>query len=113
MPNRKVKVTTNPYTELPPIRRPPDRSGWVAVFLRYARLNPKTGRPLLCQPSRGEIAEWTARGWAELKEKIIFDSPDAARQAARELQALGAAPMRPYPCERSRHGHAHLTSRMS
>jgi hypothetical protein len=79
-----------------------------AVLLKWARVC--NGRPLLCLPSAAEL-----RGDAPHKTtwgtnyKVIYDSEYKARLAARELESLGSEPMRFYPCDRSRHGHVHLT----
>lgn len=73
------------------------------ILNRYARKFP-SGRPMLCQPSRQEMLGGEVSG----AFKVIYDSDKDAKDAARELCALGAPPMEPYPCPRSRHGHLHL-----
>lgn len=73
------------------------------IIERYARKKPD-GSPMLCKPSKQEKAE----GSTHSELKIIYDTETDARKAARELRKLGARPMAPYPCPRSRHGHLHL-----
>ena len=69
------------------------------------------GRPIFCAPSRAELA-----GRAPLRQsagtdgKVIYSTREAAEAAARELESLGARPLRSYLCGRSRRGHFHLTT---
>ena len=42
--------------------------------------------------------------------KVIYSTREAAEAAARELESLGARPLRSYLCGRSRSGHFHLTT---
>jgi hypothetical protein len=80
------------------------------VLCRHARLT-KAGRPIFCRPSRAEI-----EGWAPPRQgpgsdgKVIYSTREDAEAAARELEALGARPLRSYICARSRGGHFHLTT---
>ncbi len=80
------------------------------VLNRYGRLT-KAGRPIFCRPSRAEI-----EGWMPLRQspgsdgKVIYSTREDAEAAARELEALGARPLRSYICSRSRGGHYHLTT---
>ncbi len=80
------------------------------VLLRHARLA-GSGRPIFCTPSRAEVA-----GAVPLRQgrgtsgKVIYSTRDAAEAAGRELEQLGAHRLRPYRCNRSRHGHFHLTT---
>lgn len=70
---------------------------------KYGRKRPN-GRVILCSPSQRELLGGRVPG----AFKIIFDSEEDARNAASELSALGAPPMTPYLCPRSRRGHLHL-----
>lgn len=93
-----------------------ERPKWVRdaargeILARHARLT-RGGRPIFCAPSRAEI-----RGAAIPRQtrgtdgKVIYDSREEAEAAARELEDLGARPLRSYLCGRSRHGHFHLTT---
>lgn len=73
------------------------------ILDRYARKLPN-GRPMLCTPPRTELLAGSVPG----AFKVIFDCEQDAWDAARELCALGAPPMTPYTCPRSRRGHQHL-----
>jgi hypothetical protein len=80
------------------------------VLHRHARLT-KAGRPIFCSPSRAEV-----QGIAPLRQsrgtdgKVIYSTREDAEAAARELEQLGARPLRSYLCGRSRSGHFHLTT---
>ena len=80
------------------------------VVLRHARLTGR-GRPTFCSPTRAEQS-----GAVHLQAgpgtdgKVIYPTREAAEAAARELELLGARRLRPYLCDRSRHGHFHLTT---
>jgi hypothetical protein len=74
-----------------------------AVLVKYARLR-KNGKPTLCSPPKRELLGGEVPG----AFKVIYDTEENAKDAARELCALGAPPMFPYPCPRSRRGHVHL-----
>ena len=80
------------------------------VVLRHARLTGR-GRPTFCSPTRAEqsgaVRLSTGRG---ADGKVIYPSREAAEAAARELEDLGARRLRPYLCDRSRHGHYHLAT---
>lgn len=80
------------------------------VVLRHARLTGR-GRPTFCSPSRAEqsgvVELSTGRG---TDGKVIYPTLEAAEAAARELEGLGARRLRPYRCDRSRHGHFHLAT---
>lgn len=80
------------------------------VVLRHARLTGR-GRPTFCSPSRAEqsgaVRLSTGRG---TDGKVIYPTQEAAEAAARELEELGARRLRPYLCDRSRHGHYHLAT---
>ena len=80
------------------------------VVLRHARLTGR-GRPTFCSPSRAEQngTVWLATG-SGTDGKVIYPTREAAEAAARELEELGARRLRPYLCERSRHGHFHLAT---
>lgn len=79
------------------------------VLHRHARLT-GSGRPIVCAPSqaemRGAVISRQGRG---SDGKVIYPSREAAEAAARELEQLGARPLRSYLCGRSRRGHFHLT----
>lgn len=82
-----------------------------AVITKYARLF-KSGQPMLCNPTAAERAAGDGDpGWGS-NGKIIYDTVLLADLAMAELIALGASPMRVYECERSKHGHVHLTGKM-
>lgn len=80
------------------------------VLHRHARLT-RNGRPIFCAPSqaelRGTVIPRQGRG---TDGKVIYPTREAAEAAARELEDLGARPLRSYVCGRSRNGHYHLTS---
>jgi hypothetical protein len=80
------------------------------VVLRHARLTGR-GRPTFCSPSRAEqtgaVRLSTGRG---TDGKVIYPTREAAEAAARELEGLGARRLRPYLCDRARHGHYHLAT---
>jgi len=81
-----------------------------AVLHRHARLT-RHGRPVFCAPSQAEVhGRVIPRQGPGTDGKVIYPSRAAAETAARELEALGARPLRSYRCGRSRHGHYHLTT---
>ena len=82
-----------------------------AVILRHARLYAE-GKPMFCMPSKAELEGVTGRKAGPGTDgKVIYPDREAAEAAARELEALGAKPMRSYPCGRSpRRRHHHLTT---
>lgn len=73
------------------------------ILERYARKLPN-GKPMLCKPPRKELLAGEVPG----AFKVIYNNAKDAGDAARELSRLGAPPMTPYPCPRSKHGHHHL-----
>ena len=80
------------------------------VVLRHARLTGR-GRPTFCSPSRAEQAGVVnLRSGSGTDGKVIYPTREAAEAAARELEELGARPLRSYLCGRSRNGHFHLTT---
>jgi hypothetical protein len=80
------------------------------VLNRYGRLT-RAGRPIFCRPSRAEIeGRVLPRQNAGSDGKVIYSTREDAEAAARELEALGAKPLRSYVCARSRGGHFHLTT---
>ena len=80
------------------------------VLCRHARLT-RAGRPIFCGPSRAEIeGRVLPRQGSGSDGKVIYSTREAAEAAARELEALGARPLRPYICARSHAGHFHLTT---
>jgi hypothetical protein len=93
-----------------PVQRATQASARRAILCRHARLT-KAGRPIFCAPSRAELA-----GRAPLRQsagtdgKVIYSTREAAEAAARELESMGARPLRSYLCGRSRSGHFHLTT---
>ncbi len=80
------------------------------VVLRHARLTGR-GRPTFCSPTRAEQngALRLASG-PGTDGKVIYPTFEAAEAAARELEGLGSRALRPYLCDRSRHGHYHLAT---
>ncbi len=92
---------------VPPRVRDEARS---AVLHRHARLT-RSGRPVFCTPSRDELAGVVAlRQGRGTDGKAIYPTREAAEAAARELEGLGSRSLRPYLCDRSRHGHYHLAT---
>jgi hypothetical protein len=80
------------------------------VLGRHARLT-KAGRPIFCRPSRAEIeGKVLPRQNSGSDGKAIYSTRESAEAAGRELEALGARPLRSYICARSRGGHFHLTT---
>jgi len=80
------------------------------VLHRHARLT-RSGRPIFCAPSRAELrGAVIPRQGRGTDGKVIYPTREAAEAAARELEELGARPLRPYLCGRSRNGHFHLTT---
>jgi hypothetical protein len=102
--------TGAPATPLIPAQRRPVRDpARAAVVLRHARLR-SDGGPQFCQPSRAELSGAVARRQGTRGDgKVIYPDRESAEQAAREFESLGALPMRSYRCNRSHHGHYHLT----
>ena len=81
-----------------------------AVIIRYARLLP-SGKPVFCNPSQWErYGASPRRQGAGSDGKPIYDSRESAETAGRELEALGAWPLRAFLCRRSGSGHYHLTT---
>lgn len=76
-----------------------------AIVVKYARL--RKGKPVRCKGSAADRADPRAHSIG----KVIYDSEKIAAACAAELLAVLGKRQRPYPCDRSRHGHAHLTSR--
>ena len=80
------------------------------VLHRHARLT-RSGRPIFCAPSQAEIrGAVIPRQGRGTDGKVIYPTREAAEAAARELEELGARPLRSYLCGRSRNGHFHLTT---
>jgi hypothetical protein len=81
------------------------------VIHRYAKLT-RGGRPVFCSPSRAELrGAVIPRQGPGTDGKVIYPTREAAEAAARELEALGARPLRAYLCGRSRSNeHFHLAS---
>ncbi|MFC5994967.1 hypothetical protein ACFQE5_12175 [Pseudonocardia hispaniensis] len=79
------------------------------IVLRYARLR-SDGGPQFCRPRRAEAAGLIPRRQGPGTDgKIIYPDRESAERAAREFEALGACLLRSYRCNRSTHGHYHLT----
>lgn len=76
------------------------------IVHRYARLM-KSGRPVQCTPGIGHI--W--QGDDHSAGKVIYDTADSAASAARQLRILTGQRFWSYPCNRSRRGHLHLTTK--
>jgi hypothetical protein len=80
------------------------------VLVRHGRLT-KAGRPIFCRPSRAEIeGRVLPRQNPGSDGKVIYSTREDAEAAARELEELGARPLRSYICARSQGGHFHLTT---
>ena len=85
-----------------PVQRATQASARRAILCRHARLT-KAGRPIFCAPSRAELAGRSPlRQSAGTDGKVIYSTREAAEAAARELEFLGARPLRSYLCGRSR-----------
>lgn len=80
------------------------------IIRRYARLK-TNGKVTYCEPSKAELSgEIPRRETSGSDSKVIYPDLESAEAAAREMtELLGDAPQRAYLCQRSRHGHAHLT----
>lgn len=79
------------------------RADHLAIARRHARLLP-SGFPMKC---RAALIENRPNS----KPKIIYDNKEAAEAARIEFENLpNATYLRAYPCQRSLHGHYHLTS---
>lgn len=70
---------------------------------RYARCTPGFDEWRAAHDRRGKTNE------PHSASKAIYDSREAAEAAAAELTAIDGWPLYAYPCERSKHGHYHLT----
>ncbi|MEV0616149.1 hypothetical protein AB0I81_22740 [Nonomuraea sp. NPDC050404] len=80
------------------------------VVARYARRDWR-GRIARCLPSKAELSGAKRRRESTGSDrKVIYADLATAETAARELEKLGAPPLRAYLCNRSKRGHAHLTS---
>lgn len=82
-----------------------------AVWRKYARTF-RSGNPRICVPGQMEIRErgWTVHTGSD--GKVIYDTREQAEAAAKALRKLGWPPLVAYPCDRSKHGHHHLTSKL-
>jgi hypothetical protein len=79
------------------------RSEVLDIARRYARLFPN-GYPMRCQAALIEDRP-------DAQRKIIYDTKEKALAARDELEKLDGAPrLRAYECQRSQHGHYHLTT---
>lgn len=102
-----VMATVVPMIPAP--RKPVRDPARAAVVLRHARLR-SDGGPQFCQPSRAEMSGTAPRRQGGRTDgKVIYPDRESAEQAGREFESLGAQPMRSYRCNRSTHGHYHLT----
>jgi hypothetical protein len=80
-----------------------------AVIHEHARMG-RHGKPIFCKPSRAEREGVEPRKQGPRTDgKPIYDTREIADEVARLLEPLGAGPLRPFPCNRSRNGHFHLT----
>lgn len=82
-----------------------------AIIRRYARKH-TSGRLMRCKPSILERAGGKRREKEGSDWKVIYDTEDAAKNCAIQIELRGGPKMRAYPCRRSRHGHYHLTMRL-
>lgn len=76
---------------------------------RYARWN--GGRPEMCNGNPGDAQARINSGiyWSR-RAKVIFNSVADAEAFAKLIFGLDGKVQTAYPCEFSRHGHAHLTT---
>lgn len=94
---------------LPEQRRPVRDPARAEVVLRHARLR-SDGGPQFCRPTRAEATGLVGRRQGTRGDgKVIYPDRESAEEAAREFETLGSMPMRSYRCNRSHHGHYHLT----
>ncbi len=83
-----------------------------AVILKHCRKLRKSNKPMMCVAGWDEQVYRDTHRQKKVKNKYIFDSYEIADACATELvRTIGGKKLRPYPCERSKHGHHHLTSR--
>jgi hypothetical protein len=81
------------------------------IIRAYARPFPGSGQPMLCKAGNGEFQYRMKNKMPMLRDKVIFDDLAKARACAERLTlALGLPIARAYVCQRSRRGHAHLTT---
>lgn len=105
-----VNSTATGTAAVVPVQRGARALARRAILCRYARLT-KAGYPIFCAPSRAEQAgRAPQRQTRGTDGKVIYSTREAAEAAARELESLGARPLRSYLCGRSRGGHFHLTT---
>lgn len=79
------------------------RNDHLEIVRRHARLFPNS-YPIRCKAA---LIEDRPGG----KPKIIYDTKEQAEAARIEFEALPQAVyLRAYPCQRSLHGHYHLTT---
>lgn len=91
----------------------------IRKYCRMTKPGPE-GKPKFCNAGRDELrkrgrlrsGQENLPGGRALQTKVIFDSVEAAQACEQELYALHGVHQRAYPCPRSRHGHAHLSSRL-
>jgi hypothetical protein len=107
MSTESSEATTGPVV---PEQRGVRDAARAEVLARHGRLT-RAGRPIFCRPSRAEAEGRAASRQSSGSDgKVIYSTREDAEAAARELEALGARPLRPYVCSRSRGGHFHLTT---
>lgn len=84
-----------PAPNFRPKPTPPPAEARARIMSQYGRIS--TGnRPMVCPPGR--------------EGKVIFDTREAAEAAEAALRRdCGSKPQRIYECDRSKHGHLHLT----
>lgn len=81
------------------------------ILAKYARIS-STGTPIRCSQT---FYERTMRerynNLIGIQEKIIYDSWEKAESALKEFTELnGNRPGQIYKCQRSKHGHCHITT---
>jgi len=82
-----------------------------AIIIKYARKT-RHGKIARCVPSDAEQWNLIDRKENEGTDgKVIYPTEEIAQGAARELAALVGKPHRAYPCNRSKTGHAHITTK--
>ena len=80
------------------------------ILRKYARRRPNR-QPMFCQPSRDERDGRSPRKQGPGTDgKPIYDGRENVAAAIVELEKLYGLPLREYICNRSRHGHFHITT---
>lgn len=83
----------------------------VAELKQYARTM-SNGNLMYCKGSRLEAQQRKTWGKKPIRSKIIFNSVEDAEKWAEILFKRTGVKRRAYLCPRSKHGHAHLTTKV-